>query len=89
MAFTDRFIKLPIKTISASIAEFAKPEQWDDNWEAINPFEISSYRPSSSDDGTDTKYVNIDMKNGDEIFAYLTPEQFEALLNKHFYENNQ
>ncbi len=77
--FTDRFIKVPIKVVDKELADFAKDEDWDDSWQKINPLEISQYRPSISTDNQNCTLIN--MKNGDEVYAYLTPDQFEKILN--------
>lgn len=79
--FTDRFIKIPIKVYNVKEKELTNNENCYDSYEQINPFEISSYRPSFDSDYTEKECVSISFKNGSQTLAYLSVKEFEKLLN--------
>lgn len=81
MAFTDRFITLPIKVYDRKQAELTGHEDYEDSFIKINPFEISQYKPSTDGDEWG-ECVHLVMKGGDDFNVYLTIEEFETALNK-------
>ena len=82
MAFTDRFIKVPIKVFSVTQKELTGKEVCTDVWFKFNPFEIQSYRPCTNDDyAEDGEAIVLVLKTGDTTVVYLTPDEFETLLN--------
>lgn len=82
MAFTDRFIRVPIKVYSIRQKELTGKEICEDSYEMINPFDISRYRPSFDSDYTENECVSISFKDGDKTLAYLSIREFEKLLNE-------
>lgn len=82
MAFTDRFIKVPIKVFSTREKELTGKENACDTWMKIYPFEIASYRPCFAEEYVDDADATIVvLKSGDSTTVYLTPDEFEKLLN--------
>ncbi len=81
--FTDRYIKVPIVSLYIE----GGMEQEEETWEKINPFEISNYRPCHPEDDHEINCTSITLKNGEEILAYMLPEDFEKLLNEKFLDN--
>ncbi len=81
MAFTDRFIKIPIKVYDRKSADLTGKPDYEDSVMKINPFEISHYKPSNDTDNDDKGCVYVTMKQGDGFFVYLTMAEFEKLLN--------
>lgn len=73
--FTDKYIKLPIKIYEKSLKELTGKEELVDSWIKINPFDISTYRPSEEGQ------TLIEFRNGTETLVYLSTEQFESKLN--------
>lgn len=82
MAFTDRFIKVPIVVFDTNIKEITGNEVTEDSYMKINPMEIVSYRPTW-DEGDDERneIVSITLKSGSSTLIYLTVKEFEKLLN--------
>lgn len=82
MSFTDRYIKLPIQIYDRKHAEITGQEVGEDSWMKVNPMEIASYRPTYDKDDIEKKeIVSITTKQGDSTNVYLSPEEFEELLN--------
>jgi hypothetical protein len=81
MAFTDRFVKVPIKIYDRKQAELMDKTEYEDSFLNINPFEISHYKPTTDKDNDDQECVYVTMKQGDGFFVYLTIPEFEKLLN--------
>ena len=80
MAFTDRFIKVPVKVYDTKTKELTGEEgELTHSWEKINPFEIQSYRPNVEDE----KEIIVSVRNRDPFTVYLSVEAFEKLLNDH------
>lgn len=79
--FTDRFIKVPTKEYNTKHKELTGQEILEDSFEKINPLDISSYRPASTDEEPDMIYVSISLKNGKSMIVYLSIEEFEDLMN--------
>jgi len=84
MAFTDRFLKVPIKVYNIENAELTGKKEYSDSYIKINPFEIISYKPTNDDENDVENCVFITFKNGDGLFIYMGFEEFENLLNLHF-----
>ena len=83
MAFTDRYIKVPIKVFDRKLQEMTGQSEDEDSYMMINPFDIVSYRPSFDKDDEDrNELTDIVDKTGDRTLVYLSVEQFESLLNK-------
>ena len=82
MAFTDRFLKLPIMIQSVSEMELIGKTTCYPSWQKINPFEISYYKPTVDSDFGEETIVNVTMKTGNNFNVYLHPDQFEYKLNK-------
>jgi len=78
--FTQRFIKLPIKVYDTDIKELTGNEVTKDTYEMINPFTISSYRPSDENNGNAT---HVTFNNGGTMLIYLGIKSFERALNEH------
>lgn len=83
MAFTDRFIQLPIKVYDTAEADLTGKAEYFDSFMKILPLEISNYKPMIDEDNNDVECVSVYMKNGEKFYTYLTMTQFEELLNKH------
>lgn len=83
MAFTDRYIQLPIKVYDTEQASLTGQAEYFDSFMKVLPFEISNYKPMIDDDNNDVECVSVQLKNGERFYAYLTFYQFEELLNKH------
>lgn len=81
MKFTDRFVKVPIKVYDRAEMEMVGRASYEDSWLKINPFEISSYKPSHDKDNDDQVCTYVNMKDGNGFFVYLLPAEFEKLLN--------
>ena len=81
MAFTDRFLKVPIKIYDRAQAEVMGKAEYEDSWMKINPFEISHYKPTEDKENDNQICTYVMMKQGDGFFVYLSPDEFEKLLN--------
>ena len=82
MAFTDRFIKVPIQVFDRKLKEVTGIEEGEDSWMNVNPLEIASYRPSwDSADETKTEITSMMLKSGDCTLVYMSVKEFEHLLN--------
>lgn len=82
MAFTDRFIKVPIRVYDKKHKELTGEEISEDEFMKINPFEIVSYRTTVDDLQPDIPITCIKEKNGDTTLVYLHLDEFEKLLNE-------
>lgn len=78
--FTQRFVKLPIKTFDKDHLELTGEELTKDTYEMVNPFQIQSYRPSDENGG---RAVHVAFKDGSSLLIYLSISSFERLLNDH------
>jgi len=83
MAFTDRFIKIPIKIYDRKEAEITNNPVYEDSWMKINPFEISDYKPTFDKDNDNVECTYCSLKNGNGMYVYLSITEFEKLLNDH------
>ncbi len=83
MAFTDRFIKVPIGVYDVETKNLTGKEDTVDSWMKFLPFEIATYRPTYSVDDPETEYVNLVLKCGDVSVVHLTVKEFEDLINLH------
>lgn len=81
--WTDRFIKVPIKVFDKEHRDLTNEEILEDTWVAINPMEISNYKPAREDDNNEFSETYVILKNGMEFYIFLTTDQFEELLNNH------
>lgn len=81
--FTDRFIKVPIHAYSRKEQELTGNAEDYDSWYKFLPFELSNYRPSRDENWSDKEITQINLKNGDSTLVYLSPADFEKLLNDH------
>jgi len=83
MAFTDRYIKLPVKIVDRKMQEMIGDTESEDSFIMINPFEILKYRPSWDNDDKDQSEITcMTDKNGDTTLIYLTIAEFEKVLNE-------
>ena len=82
MAFTDRFLRLPIMVQSVSEMHLTGKTTCYPSWQKVNPFEISHYKPTVDSDFGEETIINITMKTGNNFNVYLHPDQFEYKLNK-------
>jgi hypothetical protein len=84
MAFTDRYIKLPIELFDKKLAETTGDFNSSSfqGYMMINPFEIRSYRPCYSEDGASTlEETIVDFKSGESVVVLLDIKDFERKLN--------
>lgn len=81
--FTDRFIKVPIHAYSRREEELTGNAKDFDSWLKFHPFELCTYKPSCDEDEPDIEITHITLKNGDGCLVYLSPTEFERLLNDH------
>jgi hypothetical protein len=79
--FTDRFLRIPIKTYHAQTAELTGKKEMEDSFAKILPSDISEYFESTNDsEGT---CVQCYTKSGRAFCVEMTIDEFERLLNKH------
>lgn len=81
MKFTDRFLEVPIRVYSIKVKELTDKEVCTPCWLKFNPFELSNYKPSWDEDEPDIEIVHITLKNGYSTLVYLSPHEFEKLIN--------
>ena len=83
-----RFVKVPVILYDIKQAEiigYNKDSAEDTGYMMIDPFDISYYRASQSDDkGDEWDNTLIWFKNGESWHANLEISQFENLLNNHY-----
>lgn len=79
--FTDRFIKVPIRVFSVKEEELTGNSVDTDSWLKFNPFDLSNYKPSYDDAEPDVEITHMTLKNGYGVLVYLSPKEFESLLN--------
>lgn len=78
MSFTDRFLKVPTKRHSPDENLYGLKLPMLDSFQNIDPWDISSYKPSSDYKNATSIYF----KNGRDILAFLSVTEFEAFLNE-------
>lgn len=94
MAFTDRFLKVPIYLFDSKEQEISGKEYHELNnvktFVRINPFEISSYRQTFAKENGDVSFGEdtlnwtiIELKSGEDYTALMPIHEFEKLLNAH------
>lgn len=83
MNFTDRYISVPIKMFNTQQANLTGKEELIDTWFKFLPFELSNYKPTLDDDESNEHITHITLKNGYGVTVYMSPTDFELLLNKH------
>lgn len=81
MKFTDRFLKVPIKTYHAENADLTGKKEWEDAYAKILPSDISEYFQSDNDE--DTPITQVYSKSGRAFCVELPIDEFEKLLNDH------
>ena len=82
MAYTDRFLKVPIDIYSISEEEIMGKKTYSESWNKFNPMDISCYFPSFDKDN-EKEFTHVELKNGSHILVKLFPADFEKLLNDH------
>ena len=83
MAFTDRFLKVPIIIYDIEIKELTGDEQTEESWMKFLPLDLATYRPTYSNDAPEVEHVSIMLKCGDTAVVLLSITEFENLLNLH------
>lgn len=81
MKFTDRFLKIPIKTYHVENADLTGKKEWDDTYAKILPSDISEYYPSEN--GEDAPITQVYSRGGRAFCVELPIDEFEKLLNDH------
>lgn len=84
MAFTDRFIKLPVDLYNverAKVIGYNSDSNEGETYIKVNPLDISFYGPGI-DDNDDLKHTLIHFKSGDAIHIKISTKQFEDMLNE-------
>jgi hypothetical protein len=81
MAFTDRFLKIPIEVFNIKEKDLTGKENCIVSYTKILPFEIAEYRPTYDADNTDVELTSIALKNGDRFCCVLTVKEFEKLID--------
>lgn len=81
MAFTDRFIRVPIHVFDKKIQELTGQAPDIETWCAFNPMELSNYKPSYDEGEPEVEITHMTLKNGYGALVYLPPAEFEKLLN--------
>jgi hypothetical protein len=82
MAFTDRFIQVPIQAYSLKHEELYGEKEYFDSYEKFDPTDISSYFESVTDD---VRCTQVYLKSGHSFLANCSVEKFEKLLNSTVY----
>lgn len=77
--FSTKFVRLPIRVHNKDRNELMGTDLEIDTYEMVNPFTISSYRPSVEPEGM--TYVSF--KDGSGMMVYMDINEFEALMNNH------
>lgn len=77
--FTNRFIRVPIKVYNKDMMEMSGISEEMDTYEMINPFHISSYRPSLEPEGC----TYISFRDGTGMMVYMSIKEFETYMNSH------
>ncbi len=86
MSFTDRYIKLPIRTVDRITGKGDTHTHLK-----LNPFHIVKYRPAfdSDDINEENEIVQVTDINGEESLIYLTEAEFEKKLNSFYNQQKQ
>jgi hypothetical protein len=77
--FSTKFVRLPIRVHNKDQNELMGTDLEIDTYEMVNPFTISSYRPSVEPEGM--TYVSF--KDGSGMMVYMDINEFEVLMNNH------
>lgn len=77
--FSNKFIRLPIRVHNPVEEELMGDENEVETYEMVNPFTISSYRPSIVPDGM----THISFKDGSGMIVYMGVKDFETYMDKH------
>lgn len=81
MAFTDRFIKVPILVHNKQEQELTGKAQDYESWYKFLPFELAAYRPTFTIDEPDIEVTQVILKNGDTTLIELPVFEFEKAIN--------
>jgi hypothetical protein len=76
MAFTNRFIKFPIRVFNKEEQSLTNNAEQVDSWLKLNPLQIESYRPDIDEEG-----IGVMLKSGDSVVVFISEEEFEQKLN--------
>lgn len=77
--FSTKFVRLPIRVHNKDQNELMGTDLEIDTYEMVNPFTISSYRPSVEPEGM----TYISFKDGSGMMVYMDINEFEVLMNNH------
>jgi hypothetical protein len=77
--FSTKFIRLPIRVHNKDQNELMGTELEIDTYEMVNPFTISSYRPSVEPVGL----TYISFKDGSGMMVYMEINDFESMMDNH------
>lgn len=89
MAFTDRFLKIPVKIYDVKENELTNKADYEceqlDTYRRLLPMQIESYGPTipgsiNFEEGNQI-ITTITMKSGETFLAFIECRQFEKLLN--------
>ncbi len=76
--FTERFIRLPIDVYEVDTKEKYNMDVIIPTYTKLNPFDITSYRPTA-----DGKETAVYCRNGENFVVSLHINEFEKRLNEH------
>jgi hypothetical protein len=77
--FSDKFIRLPIRVYDKGMMDMVGVTQEIPTYEMVNPFHISSYRPSQEPEGC----TYISFKDGTGMMVYMEIKEFEDYMDSH------
>lgn len=83
MAFTDRFMELPVLIALIMDMEEAPMDEYIETIEMILPLDISSYRPDTIDENEPMgSATSIYMKNGRVILTKMPFNEFQERVDQ-------
>ena len=77
--FTTKFIRLPIRVYNREMMDVAGVSEEIETYEMVNPFHISSYRPSQEPEG----FTYISFRDGTGMMVYMEIGEFETYMDSH------
>lgn len=77
--FTNRFVRVPIKVYNRDMMDMSGMSEELDTYEMINPFHISSYRPSVEPEAC----TYISFRDGTGMMVYMEIGEFETYMDSH------
>jgi len=77
--FTTKFIRLPIRVYNREMMDVAGVSEEIETYEMVNPFHISSYRPSQEPEG----FTYISFRDGTGMMVYMEIGEFERYMDSH------